>query len=483
MKTSGRVFSIWAGAVTLALFGLVVLFASASADIAPPESPPGVVIAPGSESTQVRMVSEVVTLTLISSGDLIGKVKTEAVFIMHNQGSSDERLDVRFPLNFGNALYYKDVFPEISDFKAQVEGRAVTTTRTISKLNPTGSDIPWASFPVTFPAGVDVKIRAEYTTQGFGYDNEPFRYFKYILETGAGWKDTIGSGELIVRLPFDATPQNVVISRGEGFSQVAGEPVYSKNEARWRFENLEPTTNDNFEVELVSLPSWKNILVERQNTSNNPKDGEAWGRLGKAIKTAITFPKGYLREDAGGLELFDEAVAAYTKSVTILPNDALWHYGFAELLWSHYFYSSNESRDISEMAKLVNELRLSLQIDPTNQKVNDLVKNVSVSYPWALAKTNTGYDFLVLTATPTEIPVTFTVTPTREIVAGASLTPKSMTPTTSGNIPLTVTPAITQGGEHTTPTKPVSEKNPICGSILVLPLLLLGLLRLIPRKN
>ena len=56
-------------AVTLAILGSTFVFAPARADVAPPESPPGVVISPGTGTTQVRMVSEVVTLELLPGND------------------------------------------------------------------------------------------------------------------------------------------------------------------------------------------------------------------------------------------------------------------------------------------------------------------------------------------------------------------------------------------------------------------------------
>jgi len=46
------------------------------------------------------------------------------------------------------------------------------------------------------------------TTLGFGYP--PHIIFRYILETGAGWKDTIGSGEIVVVLPYEASLENIV---------------------------------------------------------------------------------------------------------------------------------------------------------------------------------------------------------------------------------------------------------------------------------
>jgi tetratricopeptide (TPR) repeat protein len=471
MKISEKITPVWAGALFLAVIGCVLVFNPANADVAPPESPPGVIISPDSETTNVRMMSEAVTLTVISSGEQKGKAKTTALFIMRNLGNADENIDVRFPLTFGEALYYDNVYPEINDFKVQVVNRNVQTTRTTSIDASTGKTIPWASFPVRFPAGEDVKISATYTAQGFGY--EPFLTFRYILETGAGWKDSIGEGDFIVQLPYDASRQNVLIDPESGFSKAAGEPVFAGNQIRWHFENLEPSEFENFQVEIISPLYWKKILAERENTVKNSKDGEAWGRLGKAIKESIRYSKGYLREDEGGKQLYSEAIKAYEKAVSLLPKDALWHFGFADLLWSHYLYSVyyNGSQDYAELTHLVSELQISLQIDPTNQSAKEMADWISGTLPWALSKSDHSYDYLVLTATPTIVLETSTpqlIMPTlplsTEIAALPTILPEE-----------TITPPVVDSLNTTVPTVTESVspgKTPICGSILFFPLII-----------
>jgi hypothetical protein len=480
MKNFDKVCSIGARAALLALLASLAVFGPARADVAPPESPPGVIISPGSESTQVRMVSEVVTLTIISSGVQFGKAKTTAVFNMRNLGSSDESIAVRFPLTFGEALYYGDLYPEISDFKAQVGGRSVATSRITSVDENSGQTIPWASFSVPFPAGQEVKIAVSYTAQGFGY--EPFLTFRYILETGAGWKDSIGAGDIIVQLPYPASPENVLIDSESGFAQAAGAPVFSGNEVSWHFENLEPTVNENFQIEMIAPATWKKVITERENTAKNPQDGEAWGRLGKAIKEAVRYPKGYLREDVGGAQLYAEAVQAYDRSVTLLPKDALWHYGFADLLWSHYQFSVYYPglQDNTELTRIADELRLSLQIDPNNQSARDLAMWVSESLPWALSQTERGYDFLVLTATPTLLPET--ATPASEGSPEPSATAPAPEPTRMVDKTATApAAALVATNIPADPQKTPTGGNPLCGSVLVLPFLL-GLIWFVAKQ-
>ena len=469
IKKSG---SVLLAAFVLALYVSGLVFAPARADVAPPESPPGVVISPGSDPTQVRMVSEVVTLEVLPGSDQPAKARTSADFVMRNLGSADENIQVRFPLSFGEALFSPGVYPNISDFKVQVDGAQVATTTINTPDATSGSTIPWATFPVKFPVGKDVKISAAYTAQGFGYD--PMLSFRYILETGAGWKSTIGSGDIIVRLPYPASQQNVMVDTVSGFGQVAGVPSFSGNEVRWHFENLEPTPNDNFEISMVSPAYWNKVLAARKNTVSSPLDGEAWGQLGKTIKEAIRNGKGFLREDAGGQQLFLEADQAYGKAVAILPKDSQWHYGYADLLWSHYEFSVffKGSQNYSEVSRLATEVKAALQINPDYQEAKDLATSISETLPWAISATDKGIDFLVLTATPTYVPET----PTPENTVVPAQSPTSVLPTMPARATAPVRP-----GSTPVPGVPVA-KSPFCGSILVLPFLL-GLLWLLARRR
>ena len=97
----------------LCLFGWIIslLFASrpARADVAPPDFPPGTNPQPGSEITQVRMMSETVVLDVhartaqakvlncydrsLSPAARPARARVEAAFQMRNLGSVAERLD------------------------------------------------------------------------------------------------------------------------------------------------------------------------------------------------------------------------------------------------------------------------------------------------------------------------------------------------------------------------------------------------------
>ncbi len=477
MRNQAFYHTFWARALLLALLFSLLAPHPVRADVAPPESPPGSGIAPGAGTTEVRMVAEQVTLTVQTNREgEMAQAQTEAIFLMRNLGTIAESMEARFPLHSGESLYYSEMFPDIQDIQVEVDGKAVTTQRITVADERFGAQVPWASFPVTFPPGQDVNIRVTYTTLGFGY--EPFVAFKYILETGAGWKETIGSGDIIVKLPYEANQQNVLLDETTGFSMTSGVPTFSGNEIRWHFDELEPGPEHNFEVSLVLPSYWNKVLKERQNTAQNPNDGEAWGRLGKAIKEVIRYPKGYLRTDDSGLQLYPEAVAAYEKAVTILPRDALWHYGFADLLWSHYLFDVYWAglQDVDELVKLTSELQQSLALNPNHQPANELAEWIYYEIPGLIQKTELGYDFLALTATPTTAPDLPTLTPTPEATS-TPLPPPAPSATPEQPAAPTLAPPDPQ------PTPLPAASNPLCsGTVFLLPVLA-GLAWVISKRH
>ncbi|MBI3167723.1 MAG: hypothetical protein HYZ22_04545 [Chloroflexi bacterium] len=456
---------------------LILSFAiphAAHADVAPPETVPGSNLNPGVESTQVRMVAETVTLTVSQDpADENGAVaKTEAVFTMRNLGTAEEKMNVRFPLSFfnGNSDGFGG-FPEIESIAVKVNGKTVPTRREVQPfLNNTSfyqerDEIPWSIFEVTFPPNQDVIIEVVYTVEGFGY--YPYEVFKYILETGAGWNGTIGSAEVILRLPYEANEKNVWVEGVEGYGDATPGGVFSGNEVHWKFTDLEPTFENNLQFVVVAPSVWKKVLTETENAARNPNDGEAWGRLGKAYKEIITMSHGNLRADSAGQEMRELSRSAYEKCLALLPNDPLWRYGYADLLWSNYYfdvylYSKTDTEGILPTALL--NLQTALELDPNLQQAKDLLDEISYAVPEAVQPNDDGsYILLGLTATP--IPPTpyggfATETPPRSTLEPASTPQARSTPTEAPE------PAAT---------------NPLCSSAAIFPILF-GLL-LIPKRR
>jgi hypothetical protein len=498
--SAGRIFKTFNHILVIVII-LSVMYLStppvpARADVAPPESPPGTNLVPGNETTQVRMMAETVTLDVQkkNAGNWLGQAKVTAVFQMRNLGSVEEKMDARFPLSYWNG--YSDGFgnfPEITDLNVFVNNRYVETHR-ITTDNPSSiysNTIPWAAFPVTFIPGKDVQIKVTYTANGFG--EYSFVAFKYILETGAGWYDTIGSADLIVRLPYEANNQNVIFDDSTGFSMTTPGSQIVGNEIRWHYDNLEPTRGDNLEVTLITPEAWEKVLKERGAVKQNPGDGEAWGQLGKACKEIIVYRKA-MREDEGGKALYQESLAAYEKAVTLLPSDSLWHYGFADLLWEYYFWYVNAANrsDFSKLTRIINELKTSLDLDPNNSRAFEMLQEINGSVPDVLNIEGNIVDYLILTATPAVATPTEIVAPSTETLAP----PPTETPTQKPTlVPTAVAMATLESSSTSQPASqatavatsvpttkaPGSSRLPLCGGTLLLPVLFLALFHKFPR--
>ena len=472
--------------VTLWLVNGCAQAAGVRADVAPPESPPGSNPMPGQESTQVRMAAEQVVLEVqpTQRGEWLAQAALTADFQMLNLGAVEERLEVRFPLAWNDGFFR---YPEIRDFQVWVDNRPAAVRRVeLPEIGyRSGELIPWAVFDVTFPPDEPVQIRVRYTADGSG--EYPFAAFKYVLETGAGWKGTIGTADFIVRLPYEANAYNVILGEyATGFSTTTPGAAIDGNELRWHFEDLEPAAGDNFEISLVMPDVWRKALLEQDRVQANPQDGEAWGRLGKIYKEMIRLRRG-LRQDSGGQELYQKSVAAYEQAVTLKPDDALWHFGFADLLWSHYFWHVywEAGRDLAELERALQHLERTLALDPGNERALTLLAEIQGQIPEAVQLDGQTATFLLLTATPQitlpwDAPLEATILPSATAPASATAPPTetkpsaTLTPAPSVTSPLappaqTETPAAIAAEESNAPPAEAGSAqrgSGLCGSAL-----------------
>ena len=456
--------------ISVILFALILFTfpVNVLADVAPPINPPGSNPQPGTESTQVRMMAETVLVDVQNDTvpDSLGSALITADFTMRNLGTDSESMAVRFPISANNG---RGEYPEITDLQVSVAGKQIQYRRaSYSDVDAASQTIPWAEFDITFPVGQDVPIQVKYRLKGSGY--APYTAFYYILESGAGWKDTIGSADIILRLPYEASPQNVIMGFQIGWAETTPGGSFEGNEVRWYFENFEPGPHEaiqNMEFALVAPSVWNTVLNARANVVRFPNDSETWGQLAKTYKSIFLMNKSY-RSDAGGEEFYQLSIEAYEKCLALNPNDAQWHAGFADLLANRAFWDSFVSGPTADAYRAFNEIHTALELAPNDAKVLEIANNIYYMFPDGMSQTESGYDFPWLTQTPTTFPSTPVI-----VSAEGTLSAPSADETPTLVPPIMNTPLAISS---LSPNEPPSDSKPLsslpCGSAALAPLVM-----------
>jgi len=304
--------------VLLGIFFLAIMLIPGllvSADAAPPESPGGNNLDPGEGSTMVQMVAEEVIIdvgatrdgysVVESYGDYVygNKLAFNCTFWMVNQGEETENLAVRFPLR----MEYETGEIKIQSIK--IDGNPVTWREDEYVYGETN----WAHFDVTFPPGEEVEIKVVYTSLTKPYKGYAQERITYILETGAGWYGPIGKGKIILRLPYPATKENVILKAAITGARFTGSDVV------WEFTDLEPAREDNFHVSVVATDTWLSIVSDREKLEEHPNNSSALIRLGKAIYSICVEER--FRSLDYQEELFQVGLEALLKGISFLPED------------------------------------------------------------------------------------------------------------------------------------------------------------------
>jgi len=352
----------WVGLITISI--LLMYVNVAWADIAPPEKPPGGNVEPA-QQTKVQMVAEHVLIDVTRLNQL-DYVRVSAVFTMHNTSAVDETMLVRFPLSDPDAGDGHGDYPQVKNFSAYLDDHQVAT-QVISE-----DSAPWAVFKVTFPTQQDVLIKVSYVTSPTMYGAEA-RLF-YILRTGAGWYGPIGQADVVLRLPYPASQENI-LSFPDGTE-------FINNEVRSHWENLEPgdlhnTLNNpvDWRAEIIDPHLWKVVLNARAQVKANPNNAQAFIDLADAYQAAATDIKHWPNNR------FKEAILHASEQAVILkPNSAKTHALLAESIWWINFSTGDWSPDGLAMQRAFQELSLGATLDPNDKQVKQVFKWFSVLY-------------------------------------------------------------------------------------------------------
>lgn len=220
-------------------------------------------------------------------------LEVAASFDMENSTDTDINMAVYFPMG----ISADDPRIDIQDLTVKVNGESVTY-ETITRENESApADIfTSAKFPVTFLANATTRIELTYASSSVQPKASPLDTISYIFSTGAGWQGTIGSAKLILQLPDSSFAQAIYDLKG---ASVNG------RQATWTWTNFEPTDDDDFLIEIMSLDSIQSLIAAQADCAEKPLDPTSWKTLAFAYYDVCI--NGYgLRDNIRYCDLADE---------------------------------------------------------------------------------------------------------------------------------------------------------------------------------
>lgn len=386
---SRRLRAVWLSAALMAgsLVWLSTVPSAVFADAAPPAPPPGSNLGPGESVTNVRMMTEtvIVAMRAMTSTDLPGDrydsrpvfADVSAHFLMRNLGDAEDRMAVRFPLEDpgGKGDGYGE-YPLITDFQVAVDGQKVPSRR-ITTPNPSdypsGPDpIDWAEFDVRFLPAVDVRIDVAYSQQAYRGSDDAC--FSYVLQTGAGWRDSIGSADIIFRLPYRADP--MVMARRAVYpswtinvGDVIRDGTAMGYDMQFHFDDLEPTPQDDLWLCAADPFHWQWVASAKERLALTPGQPSALHEVALSLKAMGT---GMYHPKARSVLLVDdldvEVRQAFEAALAADPDDPSLHAAYADYQWDGIFWRAIGHQDLmaadSRLASMVEHLQMALRLDP-----------------------------------------------------------------------------------------------------------------------
>jgi len=317
-----------------------------------------------------------------------------------------------------------EIVPSIERFQVIVDGKPLDYS--VSELpNPKGEDkppLPWASFPIIFPAGEATHVQISYVLPAWwGYEGLTMSLY-YIFQTGAGWAGPIGEAELVVNLPYPASTETIYAMPDGG--QIEGHQV------RWTWVAFEPGPQDDFFIQLMLLDRWDELQSARARVTVNPQDGEAWLNLASTY-SMLTRGKHYSAAQMlpGFGETFQPlGVQAVQEALRLLPGDGRPHYELALL----YASALPENATSEDLKPVMDELKIVEKLLPAYApNVHDALDFMGAF--WAVETAR---------AEASSIPgLSATTAPTQGLIRASTPEP-SMTPLP---LPTVTAPAATTG--------------------------------------
>lgn len=429
--------------------------------------------------TPVQMAREVVTMTVraatpadnalvsladktyaLQSGEVWypGVADVEADFWMLNPTDNAVSLTAWFPL--ASALPNADwnfnpgeIVPALQNFTVSADG--VPLEVTVSELpNLQGTDkpaLPWASFPLVFPAGAETLVHVSYTLPLQPAPKGGSMALYYVFQTGAGWAGSIGQAELIVNLPYPASAGTLTgmphaftlppLSLQRQPADLPAGAVLEGSQARWTWQNFEPGPQDDFAVWLLQPGAWQGLESARAAVQAAPSDGQAWLSLASAYYSLST--GGYNNPTMFSASYIPPGLEAYQKAAALLPERAAPHAGLGLLMLAPYMAEKNAPADV--LAQVEAELQTARALEAAHPAIQDEAGISRYLLLWLEdALDNYGYNAATATADMAALS-TARAQQTAQAAPSATFTaaPPTSTPQPPAtSAPATLTPAV-----------------------------------------
>lgn len=431
----------------------------------PPVNPAGASVGPQDDfQTNVRMVSEEVHLNIEAFKRPVPEGESEspaywmrglvdASFVMRNLGETQETFDVWFPLaastRYTEVLQY-EMTPEniVQDFEVRVDDKQIKT----AQVNAPSVGIPeyessWAKFAMVFPPNQDVVIQVNYTIYPGG--RRPFGDFEYILQTGAGWKDSIGEATIVIQLPYNVTTEAVSFSGNDVYGYpLAPQPegfIVEKNTLTWHFTGLEPATKDNIFINVLEPERYQRLVQARAQVLTTPNSADAQLELARALSESVLIIKS-VAKNGGGKALAQAANAAYDKALVLSPERADIYGDYANWLmrsgsgWQ--LFTGGTCPEI--LCKLVKKGLEKFPNDPELNKINEIIRSYQEDAAFNATEQAKYTDTQVVTKSPTPVPTKTPPVATRTSPPTVTTSPQVIQPTKTPPVAtLTPSPTIT----------------------------------------
>ena len=384
------------------IIAVILVLASgttARADVAPPEPAPGSDINPGQE-TKVRMVAENVLMVVKKVLPDVYVLEVNADFAMRNLGQTEEKMQARFPLEnisgFGDG--WTDLPTEVRNFRVSINKSQVSTKTVEQPYHSSDIPINWAVFDVTFPTNQDIFVHVSYETDIQNYESPSF--IEYILGTGEGWHDSIGSATITLRFPYAVSLTNVLWFDSQT-NEISGNPVLVGKEIRWHWDNYEPDIHETVRVAVINPVQWQSILDLEAKTGNDPNDIDGVIELSRKYRSA-----GSNKDPYTTLDLVNLSEIVLQQAIALHPNNLRLHLELAEIYYQRYQLAQYLSEE-QNTERLQHELEVILALEPANQRALE----IKVKLQQDMAKLLSPTSAILVTET---IPKEATETPTPE---------------------------------------------------------------------